>query len=137
MAAERGPLETRDRLGLETRDLNNPETPVAAERGLQPETRDGLELETPEAAAGAQFVQRKPTQFCPLLPIANRLLTRNGHIDDYTIPDYVDEGPVDTDEDRDVGLVDSEIESEFGDNVYINSTSSDSDDPRKSAEIKS
>ena len=44
MAAERGPLETRDRLGLEMRDLNHLETPVAAERYLQPETRDRLEL---------------------------------------------------------------------------------------------
>ena len=60
MAAKRGSLETRDRLGQEARDLNNLETPVAAERDLQPETHDRLGLETPVAAAGAPFPQRTP-----------------------------------------------------------------------------
>ena len=62
VVAERGPLETRDLPGLETRDPNNSETPVVAERCLQPEMRDRLELETPVAAAGAQFLQRKKTK---------------------------------------------------------------------------
>ena len=52
----------RDRLGLETRDPNNSEMPVAAERCRQPELRDRLELETLVAAAGAQFPQRKKTK---------------------------------------------------------------------------
>ena len=65
----------------------------------------------------------------PPLANANRLSTRNGNIDDLNIPDFVDEGHVDTDNDMDVGFVDSERESEYGDNGYIDSTSSsDSED---------
>ena len=55
MAAERGPLEIRDRLGLETRDLNHLETPVAAERCFQPETRDRLELKRLWLQNGARW----------------------------------------------------------------------------------
>ena len=46
-------------------------------------------------------------------PSANtaRVLARNGNIDDLDIPDYVDEGQVDTDVDIDVGLVNSEGDS--------------------------
>ena len=60
---------------------------------------------------------------------ANLLLSKNGHIDNYAVPDDVDEGHVVTDSDLDVGLVNSESERRFWDNGYIYPTGSQSDDP--------
>ena len=68
---------------------------------------------------------------------ANRLLTRNGNIDDLSIPDYVDEGHVDTDYDMGVGLADSESESDYGDNGYIDSTSSSDSEDRHGSDLVS
>ena len=68
---------------------------------------------------------------------ANSLLTRKGNIDDLNIPDHVDEGHVDTDNDIDVGLVDLESESEYGDNGYIVSTSSSDSGDRHGSDLVS
>ena len=71
-------------------------------------------------------------------PSANtaRRLARNGNIEDFDIPDYVDEKHVDTDVDM-MGLVDSESESEYGDNGNIDPTSSSDSEDRHGSDLVS
>ena len=65
-----------------------------------------------------------------------RRLARNGNIDDLDIPEHVDEEHVDTDVDM-MGLVDSESESEYGDNGNIDPTSSSDSEDRHGSDLVS
>ena len=60
----------------------------------------------------------------------------NGSIDDLDIPDYVDEEHVDTDVDM-MGLIDSESESEYGDNGDIDPTSNSDSEDRHGSDLAS
>ena len=65
-----------------------------------------------------------------------RRLARNGNIGDLDIPEHVDEEHVDTDVDM-MGLVDSESESEYGDNGNIDPTSSSDSEDRHGSDLVS
>ena len=90
----------------------------------RPASRIPPATESDDVPQAIEPAELPPTENGFLVTGKSRLLSRNGNINDSSIPDYVEVPHEETDDDFTNLLCDSESESDFGDNGYVDPTSS-------------